>query len=203
MRIYGLTGGTGSGKSEAGRRFAELGIPVLDADAIGHEVIAPGGPAEAAVREVFGEEILSEGRIDRAKLGTRVFSDSAARQRLNAIVHPAIRLEIATRCAALAQAGHPIAIIDAALLAENGAKEPFLDGLIVVTCAEETRARRLIERCGLDAEEVRRRIAAQAPPERKVAIADWVIDNNGSIEALRARVDEIARELRRNEPKTD
>jgi dephospho-CoA kinase len=203
MRIYGLTGGTGSGKSEAARRFTELGIPVLDADAIGHEVIAPGGPAEPAAREVFGDEILSDGRIDRVKLGALVFSDPEARRRLNDIVHPAIRMEIAIRCASLAEAGHALAIIDAALLAENGRKEPFLDGLIVVTCAARTRARRLIERCGLDEDEVRRRFAAQTPPENKVAIADWVIDNNGTIEALRARVDEVARELLGDESQAD
>ncbi len=195
MRIYGLTGGTGSGKSEAARRFAELGVPIIDADAIGHAVIARGGAAENAVIAAFGPEIVSHGAIDRAKLGARVFRDADARGRLNAIVHPAIGTAIATRCAALAEEGHDAAIIDAALLAENGKKDDYLSGLIVVTCPLDLRVRRLTALRRIDEPEARRRIAAQTPPERKLAIADWVIDNSGSKEELRARVDAIAGEF--------
>jgi len=195
VRIYGITGGTGSGKSEAARRFAELGVPIIDADAIGHDVIARGGVAEKAVIAAFGPEIVSDGAIDRAKLGARVFSDEEARRRLNAIVHPAIGMVIATRCAALAEEGNEAVIVDAALLAENGRKDDYLSGLIVVTCPLDVRIRRLSAFRGIDEPEARRRIAAQTPPERKLAIADWVIDNGGSKEELRARVDAIAGEF--------
>lgn len=197
MRIYGLTGGTGSGKSEAGRRFSELGIPVIDADAIGHEVIAPGGAAEKDVIAAFGEGVVTDGAIDRAKLGARIFADNAARSRLNALVHPAIRMEIATRCAELAEKGNPIAIIDAALIGENGRRDDFLSGVILVLCPDEERVRRLMQNRGLSEDEARRRIASQTPPEAKLAIADWVIENKGTIEELYTEVDRIADEVRR------
>lgn len=195
MRIYGITGGIGSGKSEAARRFAERGVPVIDADAIGHDVIGPGGAAEQAVIGAFGPEVLTDGAIDRAKVSARVFRDDDARRQLNAIVHPAIGMAIAVRCAALAEAGHDTALIDAALLAENGRKDDFLAGLIVVTCPTEERIRRLVAHRGIEEAEARRRIAAQTPPEHKIAIADWVIDNSGTKEELRARVDALAEEL--------
>lgn len=195
MRIYGLTGGTGSGKSEAGRFFQELGIPVLDADVIGHEVLRTGGAAAEAVIGAFGKDILTDGVIDREKLGDLVFRDPEARQRLNAIVHPAIRMEIGVQCVGLAELGNELALIDAALIGENGRREPYLNGLIVVTCPAEIRLRRLMVKRGLTEEEARRRMAAQTPPEKKIAFADWVIDNTGTLEALQARVQEIAQEL--------
>lgn len=195
MRIYGLTGGTGSGKSEAARRFASHGIPIIDADAAGHEVIAPGGAAEKAVIEAFGTGILSDGAIDRVKLGAQVFRNDEARRKLNSIVHPAIGMAIAMRCAALAE-DHELAIIDAALIAENGKKEDYLSGLILVLCPDDLRVQRLVAHRGIDEAEVRRRIAAQTPPEKKLALADWVIDNSSGIAALYARVDEIAEELK-------
>ncbi len=195
MKLYGLTGGTGSGKSEAAKRFAARGIPVMDADAIGHDVIAPGGAAEQAVLAAFGQDILSCGKIDREKLSAVVFRDAEARKKLNAAVHPAIFAEIGRRCAALAEAGHQAVIIDAALLGEGGRRDPMLDGLILMLCPEEERVRRLVKLRGMDAAEAQRRMAAQTPPESKRAVADWVIDNNGSIEALHARVDAIAEAL--------
>lgn len=195
MRIYGLTGGTGGGKSEAARRFASHGIPIIDADAIGHEVIAPGGAAEQAVAAAFGPAILTDGAIDRAKLGALVFRDDDARRKLNSIVHPAIGMAIAMRCAALAEENE-LVLIDAALIAENGKKEDYLNGLILVLCPDALRVQRLVANRNIDEAEARRRIAAQTPPERKLALADWVIDNSGGIEALHARVDEIAGELK-------
>ena len=195
MRIYGLTGGTGSGKSEAASRFATHGFPIIDADAAGHEVIAPGGAAEKAVIDTFGPGILTDGAVDRVKLGAQVFRNDEARKKLNAIVHPAIGMAIAMRCAALAE-DHDLVIIDAALIAENGKKEEYLSGLILVLCPDNLRVQRLVAHRGSDEAEARRRIAAQTPPEKKLALADWVIDNSGSIDALHARVDEIAEELK-------
>ncbi|MFP4502340.1 MAG: dephospho-CoA kinase [Candidatus Hydrogenedentota bacterium] len=191
MRIYGLTGGVGSGKSEAARRFAEQGVPVIDADAAGHEVIGPGGAAAGPLVEHFGTDILTDGIIDRKKVSERVFGDPAALAKLNEIVHPAIFAEIAHQVRALSQAGEERTILDAALLAENGQREPWLEGLILVLCPREERLQRLIERRGMTQGEANRRIDAQTPPEYKAPLADWVIENTGPVETLHAQVDEI------------
>lgn len=171
MRIYGLTGGTGSGKSEAARRFAQAGIPVLDADAIGHELLESTGPVLDSVLRAFGDGILTDGQIDREKLGAIVFGDADRRTTLNQIVHPAIRMEIGLRCARLAEEGKHLALIDAALLGENGRLDPFLSGLVLVLSPVEMRIDRLVRHRGLTDAEARRRIDAQTPPERKIALA--------------------------------
>jgi len=191
IRIYGLTGGTGSGKSAAARRFEHHGMPVVDADKVGHRVLAPGGAAEVAVKAAFGDDILTEGRIDRAKLGAKVFSDAEARRTLNHLVHPALFLGIAEDLERLAEAGHTHAVIDAALLAENGRKESILHGLILVLADHELRVRRLVELRGLTVEEAERRIAVQTPAEKKIQAANWIIHNTGSLEELHNRVDRI------------
>lgn len=200
MRIYGITGGTGSGKSAAAARFAKHGIAVIDADRVGHEILAPGGAAERAVLEAFGGDILTDGAIDRAKLGARVFANPDALARLNALTHPAIFGEIGRRCAAHAQEGRAAVLIDAALIAEGGQREPFLDGLVLVLAPAETRALRLVEGRGLAPDQAARQIAAQRPPEDKRPLADWVIENDGAIDALHARVDAIAREMLHGAP---
>lgn len=192
MELIGITGGTGSGKSEAARRFAARGIPVIDADAVGHEVIAPGGAAEQAVKEAFGDAILSSGHIDREKLAGRVFGDAAALAQLNALVHPAIFSVIGQRCVHYAETGAPAVIIDAALLAEHGELEPWLSRLILVSAPEDVRLQRLVALRQMDEADVRRRMAAQGDPERKRPLAAWVIENGGTREALHEQVDRIA-----------
>jgi dephospho-CoA kinase len=168
---------------------------VIDADAIGHDVLEPGGAAHDAVVEAFGDCVLSHGRIDRAKLAALVFHDEDARRRLNRITHPPIVSAVAERCARLAAQGYPCVIVEAALLAEKGRKEPFLNGLIVIACPEETRLRRLVTTRGFAEDDARRRITAQGPQETKLALADYVIDNTGTVEDLRRRVDVLAEEL--------
>ena len=195
MKVIGLTGGTGSGKSTAARRFADRGIPVIDADVIGHELIAPGGAAEAAVIERFGDAALTCGTIDRAKLGAIVFADPQALAALNAIVHPLLAAEIAARCAAHASAGARACVIDAALLGEGAALEPWLDGLVLVAAPVETRVHRLRVHRGMDEAAARARIGAQVDPERKRALARWVIQNDGSLAELYERVDAVIAEL--------
>ena len=195
MKVYGLTGGIASGKTAAGRRFAELGIPVIEADRLGHEALAPGGVAEEAVMEAFGAMIVTDGQIDREKLGAKVFSDTSALETLNALVHPAVREEIARQCGALLDAAHRAAIIEAALHAENGEVGEELRGLILVHCPEEERLRRLVELRGMDEEEARRRIAAQTPPEQKIHLAEWLIRNDADLEELHRQVDRVAEEL--------
>jgi dephospho-CoA kinase len=196
MRVYGLTGGIASGKTAAADRFRELGFPVIDADKVGHEVIAPGGVAEDEVLRAFGDGILTAGRIDRKKLGARVFADPGELERLNAIVQPRIRETIARRVAELARAGHEAVIIDAALIGEGGKIATDIDGLILVLAPRELRARRLIESRGLTEAQALQRIDAQTPPDRKIPLARWLIHNTGTLEELRARVDQIAAELR-------
>lgn len=195
MRIFGLTGGICCGKSEAARRFEARGVPCIDADQVGHALIAPGGDAEAAVRDAFGSDIATAGRIDRKKLGALVFSDPHARQRLNNIVHPLVARAISEQCMALVQRGHRAIVVDAALLAERGFREIWLDGLILVLCSEEVRLRRLVALRGLSPEEARRRIQSQGPPEQKIPLAGWIIENEGRIEDFRARADAVAGEV--------
>lgn len=195
MKIYALTGGIGSGKSEAARRFAALGIPVIDADRIGHEVIEPGGPAERGVIEAFGTAIVTDGRIDRKKLAARVFGDRQALDRLNALTHPAVLQEIGKRTAEWANAGHRVAIIEAALHAENGTLADWMAGLILVTCPEPIRVERLQRDRGMTPEESRARIASQTPPEKKAPLAKWIIENDGDLAHLQAQVERIAKEL--------
>ena len=195
MKVYALTGGIGAGKSAASKRFVERGIPVIDADLIGHEIIGPGGGAEGAVKAAFGASILSRGKIDREKLGAVVFGDESARQRLNGIVHPAIRAEIGQRLMRLAAKGHRAAIVDAALHAENGELSPGFEALILVDCPADIRRRRLVETRGMSTEEAAARIASQTPPEKKAALAKWIVHNDGTIEDLRAQVDQIADEI--------
>jgi len=195
MKIYGLTGGIGAGKSEAARMFAELGVPVIDADRIGQEATEPGGVAERAVIEAFGEGILSDGRVDRKKLAAIVFNDRAALQRLNGLVHPAVLAEIARRTAALAQENHRTAIIEAALHAEDGRVPEWMAGLILVDCPVDIRVQRLVNKRGMNEAEARARIAAQTPPEKKAPLARWIIHNDGGLDHLRAQVADIAQQL--------
>jgi dephospho-CoA kinase len=194
VHIYGLSGGTGSGKSEAARRFAEHGIPIVDADEVGHEMIAPGGPAEQAVLEAFGDGILENGAISRSKLGTIVFGNADQLRRLSQIVHPLLKQTLWRRCADLARAGNEVVVVDAAIIGDDGRLDEALNGLVLVLAREEERLRRLLAK-GLPREAAQQRIAAQVPPENKVTLARWVVDNNGTLQELRDQVDTIAREM--------
>jgi dephospho-CoA kinase len=185
----GLTGGIGSGKSSAARRFAELGALVVDADLVAREVVEPGTDGLAAVVAEFGPQLLDAGgRLDRPALARIVFADEAARGRLNAILHPRIRARVAERIAA-APPG-TVVVQDVPLLAETGQAGSF-DLVVVVEAPVELRVQRLARDRGMPAEEARARIAAQATDEQRRAIADVVIVNDGTPEDLRARVDEI------------
>ncbi|GMW02448.1 MAG: dephospho-CoA kinase [Candidatus Hydrogenedentota bacterium] len=194
MKIIGLTGGIGSGKSEAARRFDAYGIPVIDADAIGHALLRPGSPVESELLRIFGVDIIVNGAIDRGKIAEIVFRDANVRADLNRLVHPLIVSEVARRCTELSDQGKPRAIVEAALLGEAGVREPYLDGLILVLAPEPVRVSRLVERRGMTAKDARLRVAAQQPPENKLAIADWVIHNDADLPHLHRQVDTIIRE---------
>jgi len=195
IRIYGLTGGTGSGKSAAAERFAARGIPCIDADRMGHEALREPETLQAIVT-AFGEEVLdASGNVDRETLGAIVFKDSAKRHALNAIVHPRIFARIAAEIARLAGEGHRAVMVDAALLAENGRKDPWLAGLILVLADDAVRIDRLARLRGIPSEEAARRIQAQTRPETKAPLADWIIHNNGTLADLHNQVDAIAGDI--------
>jgi dephospho-CoA kinase len=195
MKIIGLTGGTGSGKSSAARRFEEHNIPVIDADRIGHALISPGGAAEVPVIQAFGEGILTSGIIDRAKLGAIVFDSPDLLAKLNSLVHPRLFQTIAQQCQEYLNRGEAHVVIDAALLAERGVKEDWLSLLVLVTAPEAARVKRLATGRSIPVDVATQRIRAQSDPELKRPLADWVIDNGGSIEQLNKQVDTIVEEL--------
>jgi dephospho-CoA kinase len=189
--IAGLTGGIGSGKSTVARMFAELGVPVVDADQIARDVVEPGTEGLRAVVVELGDDVLdAEGRLDRAKLGARVFDDERARKKLESILHPRIATQSMRRFAELAQEGHPYAIYEAALLVENGSHR-MMSALIVVAASEATQIARVRARDGLDEEAARARLRAQLSLAEKVAVADFVIENEGSLDEVRARTREV------------
>jgi dephospho-CoA kinase len=191
MRVIGLTGGIASGKSTAARMLAELGAPVVDADQLARDVVAPGQPALAEIVDAFGPAaLLPDGTLDRKRVGAIVFADAAERRRLNAITHPRIAMATQARLEELRAKHTPVAIYEAALLVENGAHRG-LDGLIVVFCDEATQLERLVERDGLGEAEARARIAAQAPLADKLAAATWVVDTRGPMAETRQQIGRI------------
>jgi dephospho-CoA kinase len=187
--MVGLTGGIGAGKSEVARRLAQLGAVVIDSDRLAREVVEPGTEGLAEVVAAFGPEVLGpDGALDRPALGRRVFGDEAARHRLEAIIHPRVR----ARSAELIAAAPPDAVVvnDIPLLVETGIGAGF-DLVVVVTASVPSRLRRLAGYRGMSAEEARSRMAAQATDEQRRAVADVVLDNDGSLEDLRAAVDRL------------
>jgi len=197
MLRVGLTGGIGSGKSEVSRRLAALGAVVLDADAAAREVVEPGTPGLKRIAETFGPAVLRpDGSLDRAKLAGIVFADAAARKKLNAIVHPLVheRMRAAEQAAVQAGSDDVIVVHAVPLLAEGGRAGEF-DLVIVVDLPPETQVERLAGR-GMPEEQARARIAAQATREQRLAVADIVIDNSGTLADLDRQLSEIWADLR-------
>jgi dephospho-CoA kinase len=200
-RVIGLTGGIASGKSTVAALLRSLGAELVDADLLAREIVAPGQPALAEIVDLFGPEVLApDGTLDRKRLGARVFADNAARCRLNAITHPRIAAMSARRIQEAGARGHHVVIYEAALLVENGIHHA-IDGVIVVAGAPEVQLARLMAREHLDEAEARQRLAAQAPLDAKLAVADYVIDNNGPPEALRTQVEAVWRDILAGGPK--
>src|SRR5690606_25113817 len=188
--LVALTGGIASGKSAVADVFAGLGVPVLDTDQIARDIVAPGTPTLAKLVEVFGAEILDEkGQLDRKRMRERVFSDSDARARLEAITHPAIREELAARSA---RAGGPYQVHVIPLLVE-GSRASDYDRVLLVDCPEEEQVRRLIARDKITVEQAHAMLAAQATREQRLAVADDVIVNTGKIEDLKRFVETLHR----------
>ncbi|GAB3940265.1 dephospho-CoA kinase [Corynebacterium tapiri] len=195
MKLIGLTGGIGSGKSTVARRLVEHGFTIVDADAIAREVVEPGQPALAELAEEFGADILDEdGALRRSVLAQRAFATAEATAALNAITHPRIREETNRQFAEAEQCGDRVVIYDMPLLVEQGLHND-MDLTVVVDVAAETRVRRLVESRGLEEDDARRRIAAQISDEKRREAADVVIDNNVGLPELYAQVDELAARL--------
>jgi dephospho-CoA kinase len=199
MLRVGLTGGIGSGKSEVSKRLAALGAVVVDADKAAREVVEPGTPGLARIAETFGPGVLrADGALDRAKLAEIVFADTDARGRLNAIVHPLVHEHMrATEEAAVRSGGDEAVIVhDIPLLAEGGEqRRGGFDLVIVVDVPPDVQVERLAAR-GLPEGQARARMAAQATREQRLAIADIVIDNSGTLAGLDRRVAEVWTDLR-------
>jgi dephospho-CoA kinase len=192
MRVLGLTGGIGSGKSVVSAMFRELGAEVIDADQLARDVVEPGQPALEEIATAFGRDVLQvDGRLNRAKLASLVFADRAARERLNAITHPPILERM--QQAVVAHRNEPgVLILDIPLLYEN-ARAGMMEKVVVVWVDRATQAKRLMARDGLSREEAERRIAVQLPLDEKRSRADYVIDNSGSLDDTRRRVEAIYR----------
>ena len=200
MLVVGLTGGIGAGKSTAADRFAELGAAVVDVDAIGREVLAPGGRAEQGVIDAFGPGILDDsGSIDRGKVAAEVFGRPDRLSALEAISHPAINAELDSQLQALAEGGQVgVVVLDMAVLAESrlGQLESGrgYTVVVVVEAPEGVRLPRLLER-GLTEDQARARMASQATDAQRRALADHVIVNDRSPDELAAAVDRVWAEL--------
>ena len=186
--VLGLTGGIASGKSSVAAMFADLGAVVVSADQLAREAVAPDSPALAELVSAFGTTILTPaGDLDRKALGQVVFADAAARERLNAITHPAIARLAEARLRELRASDTPLVIYEAALLFEAGA-EARVDAVLVVAIDPAVQQGRLAGRDRLDPEAVQARIGAQWPQAAKVARADFVIDNSGPFAETRRQV---------------
>jgi len=177
-----LTGGIASGKSAIQRLFAELGTTVFDADVVSRELVAPGQPALAEIADTFGIDMLtSHGELDRARMREQVFSDTAARRKLEEILHPRVRAELLARVRACAS---PYCLLAIPLLAESGSAYAWVDRVLVVDVPRETQLARLMQRDGATAESALRALDAQASRTARLALADDAVDNTYDVQAL-------------------
>ena len=190
MKLIGLTGGAGSGKSTVAEMFRGLGAAVVDADEAAHAVYEPGTPGFDAVVKEFGRGFVRDGRIDRASLGELVFRDADARRRLNAIVHPLVRDWMAERTAEAAEHGARVIVHDVPLIFENGLESLYPD-VVLVYVPEDMQVKRLVGGRGMSARRAHSIVTSQMPIEEKKQRTRHVIDNSGSREATRAQVEDL------------
>ncbi|MBN2075935.1 MAG: dephospho-CoA kinase [Dehalococcoidales bacterium] len=191
MKIIGLTGGIGSGKSTAAEILAEFGAKVIDADKVAHEVFNPGTEGLEKVVETFGEEVLnSNGEIDRKKLGEIVFNNPSALANLNEIIHPRAYELTKSRLEKFRRQGTEVVVLEVILLVEAG-WDHLVDEIWVTVAKEDTVVKRLQESRGLTKEEILTRIHAQTPNEERTKYADVIIENDGSYEELKAKLNEL------------
>jgi dephospho-CoA kinase len=190
MKVLGLTGGIGMGKSTSGQLFQQRGVPVVDTDDLARQVVEPGEPALVEVVAAFGPQITGpDGRLRRDEMARRVFADSAALHRLEAILHPRIRQLWRAQAEAWRSQGRPLAVVVIPLLFETKA-EAELDGTICVACSAATQQERLRAR-NWTPDQIQQRLQAQWPTEQKIALADYLIWTEGSLEVHAAQIDRI------------
>ncbi|QKT03033.1 dephospho-CoA kinase [Ectothiorhodospiraceae bacterium 2226] len=188
MLVIGLTGGIGSGKSAVAARFAQFGVPVLDADELAREVVQPGQPALHEIVQAFGAEVLqADGQLDRARLRRLVFGNPEQRRRLEAITHPRIRAAMRAR---LAQLVAPYCVVVIPLLLETGQTD-LVDRILVVDASPELQLQRAQARDGLPPQDIQAIIAAQVARPERLAAADDLITNDGTLADLQAQVDAL------------
>lgn len=194
MKVIGLTGGIGMGKSTCAQLLRDRGIPVVDTDDLAREVVEPGQPALVRVIEAFGADIVGpDGRLRRGELARRVFADDAARARLESILHPPIRALWRTRMETWRGAAHPLAVVVIPLLFETGA-ESELDTTICVACSAATQRARLLAR-GWPPEQIEQRVRAQWPIEQKMDHADYLVWTEAGLDVHAAQIERILRSL--------
>lgn len=192
--VVAVTGGVASGKSTVCDALAARGVPVIDADQVARELVAPGEPALAEIVAAFGAQALApDGTLDRAAMRRRIFADETARRRLEAILHPRVRERMAELARAVAA---PYCVLAIPLLAETG-RYPFVDCVVVVDVDPAVQRERVMRRDGVGAELAERMIAAQAPRATRLALADLVVDNSGSVTDLAGRIETLHAELLR------
>jgi dephospho-CoA kinase len=195
MHLFGLTGGIASGKSTIAARLRARGVPVIDADELARDVVAPGTEGLRAVVEAFGPETLApDGTLDRKAVARVAFADPTARKRLEGITHPRITKLTMERAAELGRAGEPLGCYEAALIVENGVVDAFRP-LVVVSCPEDVQMARVRARDAASIEDAMARIRAQKPLSEKVAVADFVIDTSGTLEDNARQTDRVLSEI--------
>jgi dephospho-CoA kinase len=200
MRVIGLTGGIATGKSTVAALFRELGAIIIDADQIAREIVQPGEDAWQEIVNAFGAEMLHPDKtLNRDKLRKLVFANKQARKKLQSITHPRIRSVAQERIAKLAAQGADIVIYEAPLLFENGVHQ-WLRPVILIACDIATQRSRLATRDQLSAEEIQQHLDAQMPLEKKIELADYLIENSGDLEALKNNVKTLWDEIKSTSP---
>ena len=194
MYRVALTGNIASGKSAVAEEWRRLGACIIDADVLARRAVEPGSAGLARIAQVFGDDVIVNGALDRAALGRVVFSDTARRRELEAIVHPEVERLRTEEEAAAAQRGETIVVHAIPLLFETGL-DSQVDTVVLVDADEDTRRERLVSKRGLSEQDARAMIAAQAPAGPKRARADFIIDNNGTLDNLAGRAREVWREI--------
>lgn len=188
MWKIGVTGGIGSGKSTVSQRLQDLGAVIIDADKVAREIVEPGQPALKELDAAFAGVLNEDGTLNRAELARQAFATPEATEKLNSITHPRIRERTNALFAQAEQAGEDVVVYDMPLLIENG-ETSRVDHVLVVDAPDEVRVRRLVESRGLDESDAKARIKAQIDRDSRLAAADTVMDNGGTVDELLAQVD--------------
>jgi dephospho-CoA kinase len=194
LKLVGLTGGIGTGKSTVARMIRDMGVPVIDADVLARQVVEPGQPAYLEIKAAWPQVVNAKGEIDRKELASHVFAHESERKRLEDITHPRITQMVQDQSDQLFRKGFRLAFLDAALLVETGMHRR-LDGLVLVTASEAQQITRVMAREGCTPSQARARMHAQLPMEAKRRVATAIIDNSGDEAATRAQVQELVRKL--------